>query len=765
MPFLSYKAMADAAAYPPSPGTDRPDCAAPQHRLWRSLSAYIGRLRARRVANEIERFLFLAGFDRAPWLAVGFAVGVVFWFYLANPWQWLGLLAVCMATIMASFGLLRADGRWPFLRQAVGTMALVVAAGCAMAWGKSALVGTPAIARPVMATITGTVLERIEQPAEQRVRLVVATREPGGVRAIRVRLNLPDEADRPEIAEGATVLLRARLMPPAPPMLPGSYDFARTAWFAGIAATGRVVGEVTIVAAAQPGGGIGAVQASLSRHIRSKLGGSPGTIAAAFASGDRGAIAEADDAAMRDAGLTHLLSVSGLHVSAVAGAAYFLAIRLLALWPWLALRVRLPIIAAGAAALAAIGYTLLTGSEVPTLRSCIGTVLVLAALGLGRDPLSLRLLAAAAFFVMALWPEAVIGPSFQMSFAAVIAIVALHSSAPMRAFLAPRGEGVAVRALRNLAMLLVTGIVVELALMPIGLFHFHRAGVYGALANIVAIPLTTFVTMPLIALALLLDTAGAGSPAWWLTGKSIEALLLLAHWTARQPGAVTLMPSMGPVSIALFAAGGLWLALWRGRVRLAGLLPVTVGAMSLALLRPPDILISGDGRHIGITGEAANDLLVLRESRSDYSRSNLAEAAGMAGTVRTLETWPGARCSSDFFANDLQRGGKPWRLLLSRGRDNVEERSLAAACDKADLVISDRWLPRSCEPAVLKVDRRMLARTGGLAIDLERGSITTVGSSQGEHGWWKPVSESIRTRPKQANPSEATNPSGSVSPS
>jgi len=180
---------------------------------------------------------------------------------------------------------------------------------------------------------------------------------------------------------------------------------------------------------------------------------------------------------MRDAGLTHLLSISGLHVSAVIAAAYLLALKLLALWPAHALRVSLPIVAAGVGALAGIGYTLLTGAEVPTMRSCVAALLVLIALALGREALSLRMVSVAAFLVLLLWPESLINPSFQMSFSAVIAIVALHNTERVKAFLAPREESwLATVSLRGF-MLLVTGFVTEIALMPIILFHFHRAGV------------------------------------------------------------------------------------------------------------------------------------------------------------------------------------------------------------------------------------------------------------------------------------------------
>ena len=185
-------------------------------------------------------------------------------------------------------------------------------------------------------------------------------------------------------------------------------------------------------------------------------------------------------------------------------------------------------------------------------------MLVLIALALGREPLSLLDGRDAALFVLLLWPESLIGPSFQMSFAAVLAIVALHNCAPVRDFLAPREEAWLSRMGRRGIMLLVTGLVIEIALMPIVMFHFHRAGIYGAFANVIAIPLVTFLSMPLIALALAMDSVGASvrlHGGW--PGKSLELLLAIAHWTSSQPGAVKLMPKMGGALFALFLSGGL----------------------------------------------------------------------------------------------------------------------------------------------------------------------------------------------------------------
>lgn len=732
--------MGDDPATVPIEGAVAGDPA--RRRVWQS-DAELSSTRTRfgsRLADRVERFLEEAGFDRAPWMAVIFACGIMSWFALKVPWQWGAAMISGILIALFAIALWRGEDRRLHLRQAFTACGLIFAAGIAVVWARSEMVGAEPIERPAVERVEGFVLERQNQPADDRIRLTMAVRNVETGKAQKIRVNVPLGKASPDMAEGAVVRMRARLMPPASPMLPGGYDFARAAWFKGLAATGSVIGEVEVVKPAEQSGGIAAIQRSLSQHVRDRVDGSAGTIAAAFASGDRGAIGEADEEAMRDAGLTHLLAISGLHVSAVIAAAYFLALKLLALFPALALRVRLPIIAATIGALAGIGYTLLTGAQVPTVRSCAAAMLVLIALAMGRDALSLRMVAVAAMFVMLLWPESVVGPSFQMSFTAVLAIVALHSCAPARAFLAPREEPWLKRSGRNVFMLFITGLVIEIALMPIVLFHFHRAGVYGAVTNVFAIPLVTFISMPLIAFALALDTIGLGAPAWWLVRASLDLLLGIAHFTSAQPGAVKLMPQMSMLTVALFVAGGLWLALWNGRVRLLGFVPALIASVSLWLTPIPDVLIGREGRHVGITmdaGDGSKRLLSLRDTRSDFARDNMLELSSVTSAPMPLAEWDGADCSAQFCVVEIERGGRSWTLLMARNRDLVEERALAAACERADIVVADRYLPRSCQPKWLKADRRMLDRSGGLALHLKSGRIVAVADKQGQHGWWR----------------------------
>lgn len=688
------------------------------------------------IADQTEAKLERTGFDRGPWLVVAFGAGIVFWFAVPQPWQWcagigFGALLATISSVLWHDSDLRGH-----LRSAGIALGLLFAAGIAVIWTRSELVGAPAIERPQVLKIAGYVLSREDQPARERSRLTLAIRDASAGEARKVRVNVPLAELEQGVAEGATVTMRARLMPPAPPMFPGSYNFARTAWFMGLSATGSALGPVEVISPASGEGGLAPYQRRLASHVRTQVQGSPGAIAAAFASGDRGGIVEADEDAMRDAGLTHLLSISGLHVSAVIGAAYLIAIKLLALWQWLALRVRLPLVAAGIGALAGIGYTLLTGSEVPTVRSCLAAMLVLIALALGRDALSVRMIAVAAMCVLILWPESLIGPSFQMSFSAVVAIVALHNSSPVKAFLAPREESWISRLGRRTVMLFITGLVIEIALMPIVLFHFHRAGVYGAVANVAAIPLVTFVAMPTIALALFLDLFGLGAPIWWIAENSIDLMLWIAHETASQPGSVKLFPQMEGVTFGLFILSGLWLALWGGKWRLLGLVSASVASLSLMKTPVPDVLISDDGRQVGITFPGKS-LVSLRENRSDFAKDNLREISATSAEPITITDWEGAKCSPEFCMIELTRDDRNWTLLLSRSNLRVEERALAAACERADIVVADRWLPNSCQPRWLKADEKFLDENGGLAIILADRRINTVAENQGDHGWWR----------------------------
>lgn len=683
--------------------------------------------RLKRARGSLERWLESERGQLPPWFVVGFGAGIAAWFWLSGPDQWIGFL--CFAAGLALIGWTVQAGR---AGRALGWFGLALGLGCALIWARAELVAAPRLERPMIATFSATV-ERVETlAAKGDLRLTLATT--GGALPPRVRVAIPDKVAPPGIGQGAIVTLRARLQPPPQMALPGSHDFARDAWFRGIGGVGRAIGPLTVTKQA-PGGGLEAVRSRLDRHVRAALPGSNGTIATALATSDQGSISKEDAEDMRRSGLAHLLSVSGLHIAAVVGAAMFLSLRLLALSERLALRFNLVLVSAGFGALAGIAYTLLTGAQVPTVRSCIAALLVLAGIALGRDAISLRLVAVGALVVLLFRPEAIAGASFQLSFAAVTAIVALHSLPSVRKLFQRRDEGIFARFGRALGAMILTGLAVEIALIPLALYHFHRAGLYGVAANIVAIPLTTFVIMPLEAGALFLDTVGLGAPLWSATGFAIDLLLGMAHAVANASGAVAMLPAMPRSAFGLMVLGGLWLCLWTTRARFYGLVPAAIGALWAAATPSPDLLVTGDGRHLALVGSDGTPAL-LRDRTGEFVSDLIGEAAAYDGAPGFLAASDYARCSRDACIARVERDGRSWHILATRSSTFMDWRKFIAACADADIVVADRKLPAQCTPRWLKLDRPALAETGGLTIRLdEQPRVESVSARLGNHPW------------------------------
>lgn len=614
---------------------------------------------------------------------------------------------------------------------------ILMAIGCAVMWLRSSAVAAPVLERPMVTSFYAEIEKTEVVGARDIVRLTLDTHEKQDLPP-RVRVNVPIDKAAMDLRPGTVIRLRARLMPPAMASLPGAYDFSRRAWFMGLGATGQLLGEIQVIKPVEPSWSplskMLEYRQTLSSHVQSSMAGGAGAIGATLATGDRGAISDVDAEAMRRSGLAHLLSISGLHVTAVVGAVYLLILKILALFPPLALRFRLPLVAAGCAAVAALAYTLMTGAQVPTIRACVAALLVLTALILGRSAITLRMVAAGALFVLIIWPESLVGPSFQLSFAAVTAIIAMHAHPKIQALFARREEGIVKRLGRIILALFLTGLVVEVVLMPIALFHFHKAGIYGALANIIAIPLTTFVIMPLEALALLLDTVGLGAPVWWICEKALSSLLVLAHYVSSRPGSVTMLPTMPLTAFGLVVAGGLWLSLWSQRWRIWGLAPIALGILVIVTTRAPDLYITGDGRHVGIRNDNG-ELAMLRTRSGDFIRNMVLENAGIEGEAMALEDWPNAQCNADSCTVSIETADRNWVIVATRSSYYIPAVALSAACRRADIVISDRRLPASCQPRWIKADRTLLGQVGGMTIDLESPQVTTVLERSGRHHW------------------------------
>ena len=665
--------------------------------------------------------------ERDRWLLfvpVAFGIGILLWFWLPFTAQRQAAVLAGLAVALAGFGF---SG---LARRVIVAGGLLLCAGVVTADVRNAQVAEPRLHhRLTAAEIRGTV-EAIDVRDGGARSVALLRRDASAIDpAILVRLSFA--GGLPEtVRPGARIAVVAVLGPVPGPVLPGGYDPARRAWFEGISATGRAMGAPRLLAPAPEGNAWLANQrADLARYLPAALGAEAGAIAVALVVGEQGQVAPDVLDAMRVSGLAHLLTVSGFHIGVVVGATFLLARRLLALWPWLALRLSVSRVAAVAAGLAGTGYALLSGADVPAVRAAITAWIVLVAMMLGRDPVSLRLLAFAAMAILLVRPEALLSPSFQLSFAAVTALILLaRSDLGQRLFVRQPEDGWLVRAGRVVAAMLLTGLVVEIVLTPIALAHFGRAGVYGVFANLLAIPLTSFVIMPLLALFLLLSLVGLGGLAGWAVAPAIEALASIGITVAAWPGAHVAIPAIPPSAYALMIAGMLILGLLAGRLRWAGA-PLLLLGVALALLSPrPDLFIAGDGRQVAVV--AQNRLFTLRAHRGGFIPSMWATSA-VARADGRLSDLPGSQCNAGGCALALDGG---LRLLALTG-EPLPAAGLIAACAAADIVTSPEPLPTACAPRWKQLDRAALRETGAVSVISRARRMHSVAARAGDHAW------------------------------
>ncbi len=452
------------------------------------------------------------------WRAAAFGAGIVAYFGLRTEPSLTVAVGITAASLIAGgLGLRTRNIALRFL------CASIAAAGVGLGVAK---LRTKSVTAPVILTDNAPVdiegrIESVELRASNRARIVLAPSKIEGMEEIprRVRLTLMGAKAVAAAEPGAAVSALAMLRPPPEPAMPAGYDFARWAYFQGIGGVGFTYGAPKLLEAPPPADWLSRFGASVSRlrlamtaRVEKAVPGQDGTIAAALITGTRAAIPEDDTEAYRDSGLAHVLSISGLHL-ALAGLGVFLAIRaLLALSPTLALTQPIKKWTAVAAILAAGFYLLISGAASPAVRSYLMLAAMLVSVLADRPALSMRAVAMAALAILFFHPEDIVNPGFQMSFAAVIGLIALAewvTSRPRNE--EPRRSGTArlLRwSVRALAMVLATSLVATLATTPFAIYHFDRAASYSLLANLLAEPVVAFLIMPSAAIAVVLMPFG-----------------------------------------------------------------------------------------------------------------------------------------------------------------------------------------------------------------------------------------------------------------
>ncbi len=403
---------------------------------------------------------------------------------------------------------------------------------------------------------------------------------------------------------GRHVMVTASLSPPSGPVEPGGFDFQRFAWFRSLGAIGYSRTPLVEVSAPDQSGwsmGLMRLRMRLAAGIRARIDGQTGAFAAAILTGDRSAIAPEMLTRLRASNLAHLLAISGLHMGLLTGFVFAWIRYGLALSPYLALRLPAKKIAAVGAFIAAISYLFLSGANVATQRAFVMVAVMLLAILLDRRALTLRAVALAAVIVLMIRPESLIEAGFQMSFAATTALVAVFAGLRDYGILVT-GGGLVKNIARWALALLLSSAVAGLATAPISAFHFNQIAQFGLVANLASVPVMGMLVMPSAVVAVVLLPFGLDGLAWEVMGAGIGWILFVAGKIASLNGAVVHVVKPPTLVLALIASGGMIFVLLRSRLRFAAFGLVLFGFWMWNTTQRPDILLSANGRLMGVLG-------------------------------------------------------------------------------------------------------------------------------------------------------------------
>lgn len=603
------------------------------------------------------------------------------------------------------------------------------AAGFALAKLRTDLAATPMLTKPIKVT-----------QIEGRVASIEFLEEGEGRRFILKDLNIeklsPEETPYSvrlkvrkgyHVQPGDRIRVLGSLNPPSAPVAPGAFDFQRFSYFKQIGAFGFAYRDPVVIKTADDNFSLWLehLRQYVGERIIKAMPAREAGIANALMTGERAAISEQDNQEMRDSGIFHIISISGLHISMIAGVVFFAVRFLMALFPTFALYHPIKKYAAVIALVATILYMFMVGATVPTVRSVIMTGIVLLAVMFDRIPLSLRVVAIAALLIIVLVPEAVMGASFQMSFMAVTGLVAFYEATRRYWVDVYRNSGWLRRGLIYLAGVCVTTVIASIATAPFSIYHFQQFANYGLLGNLLAVPLTSFIVMPAILLAYVLMPFGLDGPALWLVGQGVSGMLWVSHMVAHLPHAVWNPPAWPVTALVSCALAGIWACLLQGWGRLAALLPLLAAFVFVMSWQPPDILVSASGKLMAL--RTSDDQVYMSTRRADrFSAEAWVRLLGHGAT--RPQAFREGPLDCDEFACRYQAGARKVSFAFHAGA-HAEE------CAWADVAIADDPVrARPCAASVV-VDRFDLWRAGAHAVWLDDLRVQSVKGQRGARPW------------------------------
>jgi competence protein ComEC len=760
---FSFRKGAAAAAWPGS-APDRVRATQAARAGWRDP---IGAFGAALRAEADQRRIFL-------WTPVAAGAGAVTYFSADHePSLWLSAL------LAAALGALAFRVRANSVALAGCLAAALFFTGFVTAAWRSARLAAPVLDHVHIVELTGFV----EAVDHRRVgaRFLVRVSSASGLNAGQTpwRLRLTDR-HAPPMEAGAFIKLKARLTPPAHAALPAGYDFARDAYFAGIGAVGSALGRIEIVEPpAPPGLWLSAMMAvdrarnALAARVDSAIGGAAGAVGAAMVTGKRDLLDEDTRQLIREAGIFHIITISGIQMTLVAGILFWSIRRTLALIPTLALHYPIKKWAALGAIAGAVIYDILTGSRVGTERALLMTVIMMSAIAMDRQALTMRNLALAALCIVAFEPEAILGASFQLSFAAVAALVAVYESRldtrreaqladPFGLSKPPPATGALNRLLNWIAhepshMLLAT-VCATSATASFMAYHFHELSPYVLIGNPLTLAIIEFFAVPGALIGTALYPLGLDAPVWLFVGLGIKLALWVASFIAAAPGATVHLSAFAPWSMVFLSLAVLSAVIWRTTLlRLTAVPLLGLGLAGAASGPRYDVLIAPTGDAVAVRG-ADGGFVVAGAHANAFSVEQWLRADGDGRPAKATalaakggEATGGSHCDALGCVVDLKSGG-----ALSIVSD---PRAFAEDCGRAAVIVSRLSAPSWCA-AALVIDRPKLELSGAQALQF-RGDKVDIATARttGEDRPWSPKPAARRSfAPPAAKPGRQAAP-------
>lgn len=465
-------------------------------------------------------------------------------------------------------------------------------------------------------------IEKIDTNYQGRKRFILTDVKDFDGNLYKGKYRITQRSSKEDANIGECVEMVGKIMPLSKEVMVGGYQFDRKGFFEGLKGSGFAESRWFKIECENKqtfdfNAVIENLRKDIARRIKSVLPKDEASIASAIIAGELGQIDEKQYENYRNSGLAHFLSISGLHMSMLAGLMFFLIRFILAFVPAVSLRVDTKKISAVFAIVLSFIYLLISGQAIPAQRAFIMTFVVLLGILLNRRAISMQTICLAGFIVLLLSPQVLVSASFQMSFAAVMGLVAFYekTSKAITKFLNIGGLHKWIR----IVVLYILGVVVSdfiasLMTLPFAIYHFNMVAVYTTLGNFLAGPIIGLVIMPMVLMSLLLLPFGCDEIFLKALGYGINIVNQITEYVSSLPNSALHVSSMPHWGLVMIVLGGLWLMLWQAKWKYFGIIGVLLGFLSIAVVKTPDILIGPEAKAVAFKNTAGE--LEIASSRS-----------------------------------------------------------------------------------------------------------------------------------------------------